>query len=75
MGEAQGAAAEQDLVDVHIPLSSRAGILEEVTNLAYRLRVQILDLEIIRATSTDRGVLVVMMSTSLAPTFVHARSG
>jgi prephenate dehydrogenase len=56
-----GIPADETLVELHIPVVDREGVLAEVTTLAFQVGVNIRDLEIAHSLEGASGVLVVVV--------------
>lgn len=59
-----GSAPAADLVELRVPVPDRAGVLAEVTTLAGRLGVNIIDLEIAHSIEGRAGVVVLVVPAS-----------
>ena len=57
-----GAPADEELVELRVPVSDRPGVLAEVTTLAGALGINIADLEIAHSMEGAGGVLVLVIS-------------
>lgn len=64
-----GAAAVGPLVELRVPVPDRPGVLAEITTLAGRLAVNIVDLEIAHSMEGDAGVLVMIVPERGAEAF------
>lgn len=57
-----GAAAVDELAELHVLVPDRPGVLAEITTLAGRLGVNVFDLEIAHSIEGDRGVMVLVVA-------------
>jgi prephenate dehydrogenase len=57
-----GVSMADDLVELRVPVSDRPGVLAEVTTLAGRLGVNVLDVEIAHSPEGGRGVMVLLVA-------------
>jgi prephenate dehydrogenase len=57
-----GAAAADELAELHVLVPDRPGVLAEITTLAGRLGVNVFDLEIAHSIEGDRGVMVLVVA-------------
>jgi prephenate dehydrogenase len=67
-----GAAKVGPLAELRVPVPDRPGVLAEVTTLASRLGVNILDLEIAHSMEGDAGVLVLVLPEAALDPFSAA---
>ncbi len=67
-----GARVTGPLVELRIPVPDRPAVLAEVTTMAGRLGVNIVDIEIAHSIEGDGGVLVLVVATSGAEDFDRA---
>ena len=65
-----GVSMATDLVELRVPVSDRPGVLAEVTTLAGRLGVNVLDVEIAHSPEGGRGVLVLVVAAIDADAYV-----
>ena len=63
---ARAAARPEDLVEIRVPIPDRPGVLAEVTTLAGKLDVNIVDMEIAHSAEGDRGVLLLVVAAAAA---------
>jgi prephenate dehydrogenase len=64
-----GSSMATDLVELRVPVPDRPGVIAEVTTLAGRLGVNILDFEIAHSAEGGRGVIVLIVATTEAGAF------
>jgi prephenate dehydrogenase len=57
-----GAAAVDELVELHVPVPDRPGVLAEITTLAGRWAVNVYDLEIAHSLEGDEGVMTLVVA-------------
>jgi prephenate dehydrogenase len=57
-----GVSMADDLVELRVPVTDRPGVLAEVTTLAGRLGVNVLDVEIAHSAEGGRGVVVLLVA-------------
>jgi prephenate dehydrogenase len=62
----------EELAEVRIPVFDRPGAFAEIAVLATELAINIYDVEIAHSVEGDRGVLVVVIDATAAPTFTGA---
>jgi prephenate dehydrogenase len=63
------AAMAKDLVEIRIPVPDRPGVFAEVTQLASRLGVNLVDIEVAHSSEGDRGVAVLVVAAAEAGAF------
>jgi prephenate dehydrogenase len=63
------AALAKDLVEIRIPVLDRPGAFNEVTNLAGRLGVNLIDIEVAHSSEGDHGVFVLVVAAAEAGAF------
>jgi prephenate dehydrogenase len=61
-----GAATVGELVELHVLVPDRPGVLAEITTLAGRLGVNVFDLEIAHSLEGDRGVMALVIAAGTA---------
>jgi prephenate dehydrogenase len=66
-----GVSMADDLVELRVPVSDRPGVLAEVTTLAGRLGVNVLDVEIAHSPEGGRGVMVLLVAAIDADAYEH----
>ncbi len=59
----------KDLVEMRIPVADQPGAFAEVTNLAGRLGVNLVDFEVAHSSEGERGVVVLVVAAAEAPAF------
>jgi prephenate dehydrogenase len=64
-----GAPAPSELVEVRVPVPDRPGVLAEVTTLAGRLGVNLVDFEVAHSLEGAAGVAVLVVAAADAPAF------
>ncbi len=62
----------EGLVEVRVPVPDRIGVIAEITTLATELAVSLFDIEIAHSVEGDRGVLVLVVDGSAAPSLLDA---
>ncbi|MET0628681.1 MAG: prephenate dehydrogenase/arogenate dehydrogenase family protein [Acidimicrobiia bacterium] len=67
-----GLPADEPLVELRIPIPDEPGQLAEVTTIAARLGVNIIDFEMAHSLEGNRGVVICVVPASGADTFEHA---
>jgi len=65
----KGVSVADKLVEMRVPVPDRPGVLAEVTTLAGRLGVNVVDVEIAHSLEGGRGVLVLVVAASKANTY------
>ncbi len=64
-----GVSIATDLVELRVPVPDRPGVLAEVTTLAGRLGVNVVDVEIAHSLEGGAGVLVLVVAADDADAF------